>query len=67
MGYALAQAARQRGAQVVLVTGPTALSIPAGVEVQYVSTAEDMTKAMQSRLSWSTVVIMAAAVAISEW
>jgi phosphopantothenoylcysteine decarboxylase/phosphopantothenate--cysteine ligase len=63
MGYALAQAARERGAQVVLVTGPTALSIPAGVEIQYVSTAEDMTKAMQSRLSWSTVVIMAAAVA----
>ena len=63
MGYALAQAARERGAQVVLVTGPTALSIPAGVEAQYVSTAEDMTKAMQSRLSWSTVVIMAAAVA----
>jgi phosphopantothenoylcysteine decarboxylase / phosphopantothenate---cysteine ligase len=63
MGYALAEAARDRGAEVILVTGPTDLPIPPGVEPVHVCTAEDMTKAMQSRLSWSTVVIMAAAVA----
>lgn len=63
MGYALAEAARARGAEVVLVTGPTDLPIPSGVEPVHVCTAEEMTKAMLSRLSWSTVVIMAAAVA----
>lgn len=63
MGYAIADAARTRGADVVLVTGPTALAIPPGVEPVHVCTAEEMMKAMQSRLSWSTVVIMAAAVA----
>lgn len=63
MGYALAEAARARGAHVILVTGPTALPTPNGVEVVAVETAEEMTKALCARLSWSTVVIMAAAVA----
>ena len=63
MGYAIAEAAQARGAQVVLVTGPTALPIPRGVEVVSVATAEEMTKAMSTRLAWSTTVIMAAAVA----
>ena len=63
MGYALAEAARARGAEVVLVTGPTDLPIPSGVEPVHVCTAEEMSKVMLSRLSWSTVVIMAAAVA----
>lgn len=63
MGYALAEAAQKRGAQVVLVSGPTSLSAPRGVEVVPVETAEEMTKALSTRLSWSTVVIMSAAVA----
>ena len=63
MGYAIAEAAQARGAQVVLVTGPTALPAPRGVEVVSVATAEDMTKALSVRLAWSTTVIMAAAVA----
>jgi phosphopantothenoylcysteine decarboxylase/phosphopantothenate--cysteine ligase len=63
MGYAIAEAAQARGAQVVLVTGPTALPAPRGVEVVSVVTAEDMTKALCVRLAWSTTVIMAAAVA----
>lgn len=63
MGYALAEAAQARGAQVTLVTGPTSLPAPAGIEVVPVETAEEMTKALCTRLSWSTVVIMAAAVA----
>ena len=63
MGYAIAEAAHQRGAQVVLVSGPTSLPSPAGVEIVAVETAEEMAKQMTTRLSWSTVVVMAAAVA----
>lgn len=63
MGYALAEAARDRGAEVILVTGPTGVPIPPAIEPVHVCTAEEMTKAMVSRLSWSNVVIMAAAVA----
>jgi len=63
MGYALAEAAQARGANVVLVTGPTALSAPVGVEVVSVETAEEMAKALTTRLAWSSVVVMAAAVA----
>lgn len=63
MGYAIAQAARERGAEVILVTGPTALERPHGVEVVPVLTAEDMGKALITRLAWSTVILMAAAVA----
>jgi phosphopantothenoylcysteine decarboxylase/phosphopantothenate--cysteine ligase len=63
MGYAIAQAAHQRGAEVTLVSGPTALEAPRGVEYVAVETAEEMLKAMTTRLSWATVVIMAAAVA----
>ena len=62
MGYAIAEAAQARGAQVVLVTGPTALPTPRGIEVVSVATAEEMTKALSARLAWSTTVIMAAAV-----
>jgi phosphopantothenoylcysteine decarboxylase/phosphopantothenate--cysteine ligase len=63
MGYAIAEAAQARGAQVVLVTGPTALPAPRGIEVVSVVTAEEMLKALSARLAWSTTVIMAAAVA----
>jgi phosphopantothenoylcysteine decarboxylase/phosphopantothenate--cysteine ligase, prokaryotic len=63
MGYAIAEAAQARGAQVVLVTGPTAIPAPKGVEVVPVATAEEMMKALSTRLAWSTAVIMAAAVA----
>lgn len=42
MGYALAAAARQSGARVVLISGPVTLAPPAGVEVRHVMTAEDM-------------------------
>lgn len=63
MGYTVARAARERGAEVVLVSGPTALDIPPGVEYVPVSTAAEMSKALTSRFSWATVVIMAAAVA----
>lgn len=63
MGYAVAAAARERGAAVVLVAGPTALPPPAGVEVVPVCTAEEMGKALAARFGWCTVLVMAAAVA----
>ena len=63
MGYALAEAARARGAEVVLVSGPTALPSPAGIEYCPVTTAEEMRKAIVHRFAWSDTVIMAAAVA----
>ncbi|RMH05141.1 MAG: bifunctional phosphopantothenoylcysteine decarboxylase/phosphopantothenate--cysteine ligase CoaBC [Nitrospirae bacterium] len=62
MGYALAKAAVARGAEVVLVSGPTALSPPAGVDYIPVVTAQEMYQAIMSRFPWATVVIMAAAV-----
>lgn len=63
MGYAIAEAARQRGAEVILVSGPTALAPPAGIRVVPITTAKDMAEAMAAQLPWSSVVIMAAAVA----
>ncbi|MFM8551079.1 MAG: bifunctional phosphopantothenoylcysteine decarboxylase/phosphopantothenate--cysteine ligase CoaBC [Nitrospiraceae bacterium] len=63
MGYAIAQAARERGAAVTLISGPTALIPPPGVDFVPIMTAEDMHKALLSRLGWSSVVVMAAAVA----
>ncbi len=63
MGYAVAQAARERGAAVSLVSGPTTLTAPPGVDLIHVITAEEMQKVLLARLPWSTVVVMAAAVA----
>jgi phosphopantothenoylcysteine decarboxylase/phosphopantothenate--cysteine ligase len=63
MGYALADAARRRGARVILVSGPTALNAPDGVEFVSVRTAAEMHRAVRDRLAETTAVIMAAAVA----
>ena len=63
MGYALADAAARRGARVVLVSGPTALDVPAGVERVSVRSTEQMHRAVLSKLPEASVVIMAAAVA----
>jgi phosphopantothenoylcysteine decarboxylase / phosphopantothenate---cysteine ligase len=63
MGYALAAAARARGARVTLVSGPVELAAPAGVEVVRVITAAEMQEAVVSRAPQADVVIMAAAVA----
>ena len=62
MGYALAQEAADRGAQTILVSGPTALTAPRGVEVIQVETALQMRAAMLDHLPKATVVIKAAAV-----
>jgi len=63
MGYALAAAAEQRGARVILVSAATALTPPPRCEVVPVETAEDMRSAVLSRLPEATIVIKAAAVA----
>lgn len=63
MGYAIAEAARNRGAEVILVSGPTALTPPAGVRVVPSTTAREMAEAMSTHFNWASVVIMAAAVA----
>ncbi len=63
MGYALAIAARRRGAKVVLVSGPVSLPVPRGMTVVSVSSAVEMMDAVKERLKSSTVIIKAAAVA----
>jgi phosphopantothenoylcysteine decarboxylase/phosphopantothenate--cysteine ligase len=63
MGYALAAAARARGADVVLISGPTALKPPAGVDVVHVTKAAEMHQAVMRQAATTDVVIMAAAVA----
>ncbi len=63
MGYALARAAVRRGAEVVLVSGPTALTPPAGVKLTPVNTAAEMRQAILDEYAACTAVIMAAAVA----
>jgi phosphopantothenoylcysteine decarboxylase/phosphopantothenate--cysteine ligase len=62
MGYAVAEAARRRGARVILISAPTNLPGPAGVEIVPVVTADEMRDAMMERLREATVVVMAAAV-----
>ncbi|MGI9147018.1 MAG: bifunctional phosphopantothenoylcysteine decarboxylase/phosphopantothenate--cysteine ligase CoaBC [Chloroflexota bacterium] len=63
MGYAIAEAARDRGADVVLVAAPTAMRAPAGLRVVHVSSAQDMLSALMERYASQDVLIMAAAVA----
>ncbi len=63
MGYAVAEAARRRGAEVILVSGPTAIPVPSGVRLESVRTTEEMRQAVRAALPQTTVVIKAAAVA----
>ena len=63
MGFAVARAAARRGARAVLVTGPTALPDPRGLEVVRVESASDMARAVDARVGAATVVVAAAAVA----
>ena len=62
MGYALARAARRRGARVTLVSGPTALAVPPGVTFLPVRTALEMEDAVLKNLPAASILIMAAAV-----
>jgi phosphopantothenoylcysteine decarboxylase / phosphopantothenate---cysteine ligase len=62
MGYALAEAANRRGARVILVSGPTDLKIPDGVDWVPVRSTEEMHHAVRERAANANIVIMAAAV-----
>jgi phosphopantothenoylcysteine decarboxylase/phosphopantothenate--cysteine ligase len=62
MGYALAEAALRRGARVLLVSGPTALTPPGAAEVTRVESAEEMRRTVLDLLPQATIVIKTAAV-----
>ena len=63
MGYAIARAAAARGAEVVLVSGPTSLSPPLGVALVPVGSAQELKDAVSVHVATADVVVMAAAVA----
>ncbi len=62
MGFAVARAARRRGAQVILVSGPSALPVPSGVKFIPVRTAAEMREAVLGSLPGVSMLVMAAAV-----
>lgn len=63
MGYAIAKVAARRGAQVTLVSGPTALEVPAGVELRKVESAQQMYAACMEIFPQVDIAVKAAAVA----
>ncbi|MCI5150070.1 MAG: bifunctional phosphopantothenoylcysteine decarboxylase/phosphopantothenate--cysteine ligase CoaBC [Candidatus Electrothrix sp. MAN1_4] len=63
MGYALARTAKRRGAEVVLVSGPTHLPAPPGITMVPVQTAAEMAEAVREHASAPNIIIKAAAVA----
>ena len=63
MGYAVAQAALERGCDVVLVTGPVAITPPEGVRAIHVESAAQMAEAVKREAATCDAVVMAAAVA----
>jgi phosphopantothenoylcysteine decarboxylase/phosphopantothenate--cysteine ligase len=63
MGYAVAEAAARRGAHVILVSGPTSLEAPVGVERVDVRSAEEMHRAVVEKVAECSIAIFAAAVA----
>ncbi len=62
MGFALAKAARRRGAEVTLITGPTYLESPYGIKTIGVERADEMMDAVLKNFNDSSIVVMAAAV-----
>ncbi len=62
MGFAIAEAARRRGADVTLVSGPTSLSVPWGISFVQVETSEEMAKAVFNSAPKADYIFMAAAV-----
>lgn len=63
MGYAVAEAARDRGANVTLITAPTAIAQPIGIEIINVETAAEMQESVRKTVKKTDALIMAAAVA----
>lgn len=63
MGYAIAEEARDRGAEVVLVSGPTNLNPPKNVKIINIKTNEEMKNEILKNFEWADIVIKSAAVA----
>jgi phosphopantothenoylcysteine decarboxylase / phosphopantothenate---cysteine ligase len=63
MGYAVARAAKEAGAEVTLVSGPTSLEAPTGVAIKRVTSAQDMMSAVEASVSTCDIFISVAAVA----
>lgn len=63
MGYEIAAAAWRRGAEVLLISGPSHLPVPVGVEVRKIESAEEMRAAVADALPGADALVMAAAVA----
>jgi len=63
MGYAAARVARRRGADTVLISGPTSLPPPFGVRFVQVNSAREMFKASLKEAEWADIIIKASAVA----
>lgn len=63
MGYAIAGAAWRRGAEVVLISGPSAIAAPVGPELRHVETADQMVNAVGDAIRTADALVMAAAVA----
>lgn len=63
MGYAIAEEARDRGAEVILVSGPTNLNPPKNVRVINIKTNEEMKNEIFNNFEWADIVIKSAAVA----
>lgn len=63
MGYAIAQAAADRGASVTLISGPVSLEAPSGVELVRVTTAQEMLSACEKVFDFSDIAVFSAAVA----
>ncbi|HET6798348.1 MAG TPA: bifunctional phosphopantothenoylcysteine decarboxylase/phosphopantothenate--cysteine ligase CoaBC [Gemmatimonadales bacterium] len=61
MGYRVAEAAWERGAEVVLISGPVALAEPTGVTVRRVETTQELEQAVRSELPNADILVMAAA------
>ncbi len=62
MGYAVASAARRRGANVILISGPTSLPVPSGVRFIFIKSASDMRREILKEVERADVIIMTAAV-----
>jgi phosphopantothenoylcysteine decarboxylase/phosphopantothenate--cysteine ligase len=63
MGYAMASAAKARGAEVTLISGPVSLKSPYGIKTIYVETASEMYECVMKETKWATILVMVAAVA----
>ena len=63
MGYAVAEAARDRGAEVLLISGPATAAPPTGVEIRYIETTLELKDALLEGFDQTDIVVMAAAVA----